>query len=279
MHVTAEDVRQLPAAALRFARRRWADLTALTLVLAAAWCLAMLAREVYANSSGESAAPGQPPGFYLGQLQTGSAWDGDRVVPYGLYRPPEFRRGNGPHPLIVFVPPAEQRSPKRVFSAGLPKVIASKLGAHRGGSGFGFAALFLADGPGVLDGAEVGRVVDYVTRRHDLDPGRVYLTGYSDGADAAYALARSLPGRFAALAPVSAYDPGGGAPAVGLPVWAFRGAKDSPHTVAADREFVASLRKVGADVIYTEYPDAGHNIWSAAYGDLRLYEWFAAHHK
>ena len=34
-----------------------------------------------------------------------------------------------------------------------------------------------------------------------------------------------------------------------------------------------ALRRAGADVRYTEYPDAGHDCWDRAYGEPELWKW------
>ena len=36
---------------------------------------------------------------------------------------------------------------------------------------------------------------------------------------------------------------------------------------------VAALQREGADVRYTEFPDADHNSWDAAYATPGLWEW------
>ncbi len=129
----------------------------------------------------------------------------------------------------------------------------------------------------------VGRLtalLDAVAAHHPVDPDRVYLTGLSMGGYASWALAVEHPYRFAAVAPVC----GGGDPRRAgrlrrLPVWAFHGRRDPVVPVAASREMVDALRRCGAPVRYTEFPDAGHDVWTAAYGDRRLYDWFLSHRR
>lgn len=47
-------------------------------------------------------------------------------------------------------------------------------------------------------------LLDQLTREHPIDPGRVYVTGISNGGMMAHRLGMALPGRFAAIAPVVA---------------------------------------------------------------------------
>lgn len=59
---------------------------------------------------------------------------------------------------------------------------------------------------GVDDVGFLSHVIEDVGRRVPVDPERVYVTGFSNGASMSFRLARELPGRFAALAPVSGED-------------------------------------------------------------------------
>ena len=43
--------------------------------------------------------------------------------------------------------------------------------------------------------------------------------------------------------------------------------------VGASYEMGAALRKLGADVKLTVYPDVGHNAWKPAYNTRGLYRW------
>ena len=46
-----------------------------------------------------------------------------------------------------------------------------------------------------------------------------------------------------------------------------------------DRRTHAALKAVGADVRYTEFPDANHNAWDPAYATPELWTWlFGKHH-
>jgi predicted peptidase len=133
------------------------------------------------------------------------------------------------------------------------------------------------------------------------DPGRLLLTGLSMGGYATWSFAFRMPGRFAALAPIcggvrkrevhtaapvpfpadGTADPWQSvAAAIGkTPVWVFHGARDDTIPVAESRGMVAALRAAGGDVRYTEYPDAGHDSWTAAYSEPDLPTWLLAQHR
>jgi predicted peptidase len=61
-----------------------------------------------------------------------------------------------------------------------------------------------------------------------------------------------------------------------LPMWIFHGAKDDVVPPDDDRRLYAALQSAGADVRYTEFPDANHNSWDAAYATPELWPWLFA---
>lgn len=270
-----------PLAAAKFARRRWPDVTAAACGVAVLGCAAVLAGDVYANLSGESAALGLPPGFYRGQVQKGSAWGGGEVVPYGVYVPPHFRGRPGPFPLVVYLHAYGERTPARVFATGLPKLIADRLGEHKGAGRFEAVALFPVDPtgqwqPGSPVVEDALTTLDYVVHRHRIDPAQIALTGWSAGGTGTWAFAAAYPDRWAALAPVSAYAWPDVAKVRHIPAWAFHGSKDPQAPAESDREWVKRLEAAGAEVKYTEFPNDGHNIGGKAYSNPKLYEWLVA---
>jgi polyhydroxybutyrate depolymerase len=81
------------------------------------------------------------------------------------------------------------------------------------------------------------RLVDTMQQRHQIDPARVFVTGFSNGGHMAYRLALEVPERIAAIAPVVANLPVDEnsdcpAPVAGLPVLIMNGSEDpvNPHT-------------------------------------------------
>ena len=79
----------------------------------------------------------------------------------------------------------------------------------------------------VDDVAFIGAVLDDLEAHYPVDPRRIYVTGFSNGAMMTYRLGCALAGRIAAIAPVSgALDYDGCAPARPLPVLAIHGTAD-----------------------------------------------------
>ena len=139
--------------------------------------------------------------------------------------------------------------------------------------------------------------LEQATREFHGDRDRTYLTGLSMGGYGVWELALREPRRFAALVPVcGALTPpreeralfvtplaGEADPYTalaralhGVPAWIFHGAKDDLVPPGDDRLTYAALQAAGADVRYTEFPDANHNAWDPAYATPELWTWLFA---
>lgn len=140
-------------------------------------------------------------------------------------------------------------------------------------------------------------VLDRATREFHGDRDRTYLTGLSMGGYGTWELALLQPRRFAALVPICggllpprderalSVTPLAGAtdPYTVLaqalrhvPTWIFHGAKDDLVPPRDDRRTFAALQAAGAEVRYTEFPDANHNAWDPAYATPELWPWLFA---
>lgn len=120
-------------------------------------------------------------------------------------------------------------------------------------------------------------LLDELRSELHFDARRVYVVGQSRGGFGVWDLIARYPDRFAAAVPLC----GGGDPkrvrfARDVAVWAFHGAKDATVPVARSRAMVDALRAVNPSVRYTEYPDAGHNVWTRAFVERDLPEWLFA---
>lgn len=117
-------------------------------------------------------------------------------------------------------------------------------------------------------------LLDGVIRRYHVDENRVYLTGVSLGGGATWALAAAYPEKFAAIVPVGGSgDPADAKKLVGIPVWAFHGAKDATVPLELDKKMVDAVKAAGGTVDFTIYDDAGHDIGNKAYSDPKLFSW------
>jgi len=142
--------------------------------------------------------------------------------------------------------------------------------------------------------------LDAATAEFDGYRSRTSLTGMSRGGYGVWSLALREPTRFAALVPVcGGITPPGSRPDLDdlfvestraasdpfaeaarrlrdIPSWIFHGALDDVVLPEQSRRMHAALRDAGADVRYTEFPDANHNSWDAAYRTEALWPWLFA---
>lgn len=120
-------------------------------------------------------------------------------------------------------------------------------------------------------------LVEVLRAESRIDPQRIYVVGQSLGGFGAWDLIARRPDLFAAAVPLC----GGGDvqrihSARDVAVWAFHGAKDTTVPVSSSREMVEALRLVNPSVRYTEYADAGHDVWTRAFAERELPEWLFA---
>lgn len=110
-----------------------------------------------------------------------------------------------------------------------------------------------------------------------IDPARIYVTGLSMGGYGTWDAIARYSGRFAAAAPIC----GGGDPAqakkiASTPIWAFHGGKDGVVNPKRSRDMIEAIKAAGGTPKYTEYPDAGHDSWTATYKNPEFFAWLFA---
>ena len=111
----------------------------------------------------------------------------------------------------------------------------------------------------------------------EVDAHRMYITGISMGGYGVWDAIERWPERFAAAAPLSGGgDPSRAASLSGIPIWAFHGQFDGDPPPSASRAMVAAVRAAGGQVRYTEYPQAGHDIWLQVYTSQEFLAWLFA---
>lgn len=119
--------------------------------------------------------------------------------------------------------------------------------------------------------------VEDVTRRYNVDPNRLYLTGLSLGGRGTWYIASRVKNGFAALVPIC----GGGniddaAKLKDTPIWAFHGAADENVPVGETDRMVEAIERAGGDVEYTRMPGANHFIWDRVYANPKVWKWLFA---
>ncbi len=121
-------------------------------------------------------------------------------------------------------------------------------------------------------------VVDLVHHLLDaeaVDPDRLYIMGLSMGAMGTFDILSRNPQLFAAAIPIC----GGGnvkvaakyAPYTSL--WITHGTMDDVVSVKFSQEMYRTLKAAGADVTYTEFPEANHNAWDPTFELPGLLDW------
>ena len=101
------------------------------------------------------------------------------------------------------------------------------------------------------------------------------------GGRGTWYFAYRYPERFAAIAPISAFQT---IPAAwskklrDMPIWAFHGADDTITPLEDDQEMIDALIAVGGSPKFTVLPNRGHNL-ADVYKNQALYDWFLEHRK
>jgi predicted peptidase len=121
----------------------------------------------------------------------------------------------------------------------------------------------LASTPSRSLGLAIGIVQSLLVTYPMIDPNRIYVTGISMGGFGAWEAAERWPDLFAAAVPIAgAGDPQAAAALVHVPIWALHGSADAVVPVLGSRLMVQAARAAGGMACYTEFPGAGHGVWS-----------------
>ena len=193
---------------------------------------------------------------------------------YLLYRPDTPSTNGDGFPLLLFLHGMGERGNdlSLVQKHGPPLLIEN-------GAEFPFiVAAPQCPAGGVWQIETLMALLDKLKEQHNIDPRRVYITGLSMGGSGTWALANAYPDQFAAIAPIcgpfTTIDP---INFKNIPTWCFHGAMDEGVPVSDSLRMVRWVRKNGAYVRFTVYPDAGHDSWTEAYQGTELYDWLLTH--
>lgn len=175
------------------------------------------------------------------------------------------------------------------FAAHLPPsaLVASLRGPLARGAGAyaWFTVRFTPDGPEInpeeleASRSQVAACIPAAVERFSVDPERVYLLGFSQGAIIALALGLTEPALTAGVVAMAGRIPaevlpGLAAPSAtaGLPVYMAHGQRDEIIAVEEARKARRVLQEQRVALTYTEYPSVGHDLppeaWNSALGWL-----------
>lgn len=130
-------------------------------------------------------------------------------------------------------------------------------------------------------GAALLELIDSTLVHHPIDPDRVYLMGVSMGGFGTWEYTSRRPGLFAAAVPMAGFsDPQQVDRIAHIPFWIFHGAADEANPVEGSRTMYRLLQEAGAEVRYTEYPDAEHvPAFHRAFEEAELIPWLFSKRK
>ena len=122
---------------------------------------------------------------------------------------------------------------------------------------------------------KVIELLDILVLTERVNTNRLYLGGLSMGGFGTFDLLARRPNTFAAAFPICGGSNALLAPlyAGHTPLWIFHGAKDDVVPPENSRKMYHALLKAGAEVRYTEYPEANHNSWDPAFAEPELLSW------
>ena len=109
-----------------------------------------------------------------------------------------------------------------------------------------------------------------------VDTNRLYLTGLSFGGSVAYELPCLYRGRFAASIPVSSFQSAFMIPKTSPGNYWFLYNEDSYQTESAKKSLAdleRTVRERGGDFRVATFPDIGHDAWSKAWREDRIWDW------
>ena len=190
-------------------------------------------------------------------------------VKYLIYLPKDYDQKQS-WPLMIFLHGAGERGDNldAVKAHGPPKLIEA-------GKEFPFIVVSpQCPKDKWWDPKDLDALLDEIVKKYKVDQDRIYLTGLSMGGHGTWAWAAEQPKRFAAIVPIC----GGGEPVLTkfyakTPVWVFHGGKDPVVPLERSAKMVEALKQNGGNVKFTVYPEAGHDCWTEAYNNPKLYEW------
>ncbi|HZY78429.1 MAG TPA: alpha/beta fold hydrolase [Cyclobacteriaceae bacterium] len=128
--------------------------------------------------------------------------------------------------------------------------------------------------------AFVDEFVNDVVSKYSVDQDRIYLTGFSMGANGAWEYACAHPDRVAAVVPIGGWgDPKKVCNMKSVATWVFHGANDEIVIPQASKNMVQMLKACGGDVRMTELADVKHEASGAAYAYEGVFEWILSQNK
>ncbi|RYG41352.1 MAG: phospholipase [Chitinophagaceae bacterium] len=136
---------------------------------------------------------------------------------------------------------------------------------------------FVQDGDASLSMKLLLSLTGNLQVQYKIKNDQAYVMGLSMGGMGTFELVRRKPNFFAAAIAIC----GGAAPATAAAMkktkwWIFHGGKDDVVLPVYSERMQAALKKAGAIVKYTVFPEANHNSWDPAFSEPTLLSWLFA---
>ncbi len=116
-----------------------------------------------------------------------------------------------------------------------------------------------------------------VEKQFAIDPERIYVVGQSMGGLGVWSLLQTHPEKWAAAVVLAAYDNFTAPMSISrIPLWVFQGDADRSVPVDLVREMMKQLKKLNANLHYTEYHKVDHDVWNRAFAEPELVPWLSS---
>jgi predicted peptidase len=123
-------------------------------------------------------------------------------------------------------------------------------------------------------------LIGELAHRYPIDPGRIYVIGFSMGGSGTWDMLMRHPDVFAAGVPISGVaDVSRAGLLAAMPIWSFHGELDELSPVRNGRLMFAALKEKGAPVRYSEFAGVGHGSVGLALAEPDLFHWLFAQHR
>ena len=123
-------------------------------------------------------------------------------------------------------------------------------------------------------------LIKTLEQSYSVDPSRRYIGGLSMGGMGTFELVSRNPDFFAAAFPICGGANPNWAPLLSkTPLWLFHGEKDDVVWVKHSKRIFKALKKLGAPVRITLYPDVKHDSWNYAFANPNLMKWLFSNTK
>jgi predicted peptidase len=120
------------------------------------------------------------------------------------------------------------------------------------------------------------QILAMVEKQFAIDPDRIYLVGQSMGGLGVWSLLQTHGEKWAGAVVLAAYDNFTAPMAISrVPLWVFQGDLDQNVPVDLVREMIKQLKKLNADLRYTEYHKVDHQVWNKAFSEPELVPWLS----